>query len=171
MRLLTHVAVSLGVVGACGAGLHTLDPARFGGLGEVVQALNSLAEAQRRIEAIEARWQPILRRMRQREAVCTSLAAGRLSLLEAAVRFRQVQQEALRGHSEHCMPYPGNSEGERLCREVIAYTELAFAGEPDRCAALKARLDAELQALLNRSDAIALPDDGCFVSLAKELGR
>jgi hypothetical protein len=171
MRLLTHVVLGLGVVGACGAGLHSLDPDRFQGLGDAVEILNILAREQRRVEAIDARWQPVLGQMREREAVCSGLAAGHLSLVEAALRFRELYQVAVPEGPAEPMPYPGNSEGERLCREVIDYTEFVFAGKPERSAALKARLTAELQAYLDRSGAITLPDERAFGSLAKQRDR
>jgi hypothetical protein len=170
MRLVIHVAVSLGVVGACGAGLHKLDPTWSADLGEAVKCLNILAREQRRSEAIDAIWQPIVGRMRQRDSICRSLAAGRLSLVEAAVRFREVYQAAVPGDPAEAMPYPGNSEGERLCREVIDYTDFVFAGRPQRCAALRARLTAELQAHLECWGTITLPPQGTD-SLAKEPGR
>jgi hypothetical protein len=160
MRVLTHVILGLGVVGACGAGLHSLGATRFDVLGDPVEILNILAREQHRVQAIDARWQPLLGRMREREAVCRDLAAGHLSLLEAALRFLEVYQAAVPEGPAEPMPYPGNSEGERLCREVIDYTEFVCAQQPDRCAALKARLIAELQAHLDRWGTIPLPEDG-----------
>jgi hypothetical protein len=136
-----------------------------------MQTMNMLAREQRRGEALEAGWQPVLGRRREREAVCKSLEAGRLSLLEAAVRFREVHRGAFPGRPKGCVPYPGNSEGERLCREVIDYTGFVFAGQPDRCAALKGRLTAELNAELDHADTITSPDGSTVVSLARERRR
>jgi hypothetical protein len=156
-RLLTRVAPSLVVLGACGAGLHTLAGASWEELRKAVQVVRALAREQLRSEALDARCQLILSRMHERDAVCTDLAAGRLSLLQAATRFREVHQRAVPGIVEYGTSYPGNSEGERLCREVIDYTVFLFAEQPERCAALEVRLTAELQAHLDRSETITLP--------------
>src|SRR3954469_14591968 len=58
------------------------------------------------------------RRMASRVVVVEQLLAGELSLLEAAVRFRSLN-DAVPQHRVQLLHWPGNSDGERLCRQVI----------------------------------------------------
>jgi hypothetical protein len=94
-------------------------------------------------------------------AAVEEVAAGRLSLVEAAARFRAL--EAGRPRNRYCRPahelYPGDSEGERLCREVIAHVEARLAPQGRaRARQFAARLEAELGELLARDGTVRLPD-------------
>lgn len=73
--------------------------------------------------------------IRKQQAVA-ALIDGRLSLLEAAGRFRDAQASA---------------DGEALCRAVIGWVHLALNDRPERAEAVSQRLEGELQTYLDRS--------------------
>jgi hypothetical protein len=92
-------------------------------------------------------------------AVTEEVIAGRLSLAEAAARFRAL--EAGRPN-RHCRApqerFPGDSEGERLCREVITHVRTRLGAEdPARARQIIARLEADLRGLLARDGTVRLP--------------
>lgn len=104
-----------------------------------------LAEAARKIEA-------------KRQTV-RALAAGQLSLLEAAARFRELDRKdphfpwpVFRRH----YPYP--TDEERHCRAVIATAESEFWPVSSEAATLVARLNAEL-AEHRKEGRLRLPGD------------
>jgi hypothetical protein len=86
--------------------------------------------------------------------------AGRLSLPEAAARFRAL--EAGRPN-RYCRTrtdlFPGGSEGERYCRAVITrVVNRLHAEDPAREQEVSARVEAELRDLLARDGAVRLPE-------------
>jgi hypothetical protein len=117
-----------------------------------------LPQKRRDAEALERSGQGIMQRGEERRAVARDLAAGRLMLLEAAARVRDLDRadpafpwEAFR------LRTPGATDDERHCREVIASIEnLLPADSPEREAALR-RCAAELQEHLARGT-LRLPE-------------
>jgi hypothetical protein len=104
-----------------------------------------MAQELQRAEGIAARRAALEEVFRNKRQVLEDITAGRMSLLEAAARFRVINRwrspfmaELVRSHYEDC------SEEEQLCREVIA--SLGALHEGDRChlAAVRTRLEAEL---------------------------
>jgi hypothetical protein len=88
------------------------------------------------------------RRSEARRRIALDLAAGRLTLLEAAEHFRDLN-EAYPGFSwiqfrDH---FPGSSDDERHCRQVIKFVALE---SPPGQAAAPGRLEAELRGHLRR---------------------
>jgi hypothetical protein len=107
---------------------------------------------------LERRQLVLLRRIEAKERVLHQLLAGRLTLVEAAVRFRAIERE---------LPvtwYPprdvgGAGEDERLCREVMHRVESWFiAHKPAEAAQVTARLEAELQQFRGPDGVVRLPD-------------
>jgi hypothetical protein len=83
------------------------------------------------------------------------VAEGRLGLLEAAGRFRELDQHwpAL----EPRRAQPGATDEERYCRVVIATVASFLDDRPQMRAAVIERLEAELRGYLERGD-LRLPD-------------
>jgi hypothetical protein len=80
------------------------------------------------------------------------LAAGRLTLLGAAARFRALDLAPPAFHwKAFRAAFRGDSDEERHCREVIAWVEMELE-QTDPCLALatRARLVAELEQHLKR---------------------
>jgi hypothetical protein len=85
-----------------------------------------------------------LERLERKQRVIADLIDGRLRLLEAAARFRDVQKAA-------------PEDGERLCRAVIGWVYLALSDRPERAEALASALERELQTIVSRQGAVRLP--------------
>lgn len=86
-----------------------------------------------------------LQRIHLRQQTIVALIEGRLSLLEAADRFRD--------------PIPGtqSDDGESVCRSVIGWAHLALRDRPERAEALSEVLENQLSAHLARHGAVRLP--------------
>jgi hypothetical protein len=89
------------------------------------------------------------RRSEARRRVAQDLAAGRLTLLEAAEHFRDLNGSypgfnwyQFRRH------FPGSSDDERHCRQVIQF--VALETETGPAAVARQRLEAELEGHLRR---------------------
>jgi hypothetical protein len=83
--------------------------------------------------------------------------AGRLSLLEAAARFRDLDEQppAARREVLRCA-YPGASDDECRCRAVLQYVWVEARDRPGADPAVAKRLEAELRGLLGHGD-VRLP--------------
>jgi hypothetical protein len=101
------------------------------------------------------------RRAAEKRALARAVIAGRLSLLQAAARFRDLNArppafpwEAFR------QTYPGDSDDERHGREVIQFVRQEVQLRPGAGPAMVGRLEAELQGLLERGNfRLPGPDD------------
>jgi hypothetical protein len=98
-------------------------------------------------------------RLAAKERLSAAVLEGRLTLLEAAARFRALNQT----RCDPCWaswqsPFPGRSDEEHVCREVISWVG-GQARQHDPClgAVTCARLEEELEALL-RQGPLRLPD-------------
>jgi hypothetical protein len=99
------------------------------------------------------------RRLKEKERVVARLRAGELGLLEAAAWFRFLNDNPPEYPSAFRARYPGRSDGEKACRQVIAWvkTELYYTVPESQAASEVRRLEAELAALLAEHEHIELP--------------
>jgi hypothetical protein len=74
--------------------------------------------------------------LRLKQSAVAAVVDGKLTLSEAAARFRDAQ----------C-----GSDGETLCRSVIGWVHLALSDRPERAEAVSSRLERELQVYLDRA--------------------
>lgn len=88
----------------------------------------------------------ILRRIVIKENLAAELAAGRTNLAAVAARFLDLSADDTTYLNVLRTSIPGDSDLERAARNVIDYTERCVPDGADR-AALRARLDAELERL------------------------
>jgi hypothetical protein len=91
-----------------------------------------------------------------REQVAREVIAGRVTLLEAAARFQAITLSRPAHLPMSLAGFPGNSEEERICRQVIHFVEIQMEGHPDASAEV-ARLNRELQDQLAQTGVIILP--------------
>jgi hypothetical protein len=121
--------------------------------------LGGEGKAQRQADELDLQLLGWKQRGEARDEVVRDLQARRITLLEAAARFRQLDHtkpdfnwEAFR----QC--HPGRCDDERHCRHVIAWAKSALSTRPSEAAELVARLEAELQEHLRRDGAVRLPE-------------
>jgi hypothetical protein len=119
-----------------------------------------LAEESDRDLALTARAHVLNDYLLRKYEVTIALADGRLSLAEAAGRFRLLDQD-LPGFSWERFRtiYPGASDAERHGREAISAVKCELHANPARAAAVVAGLEAELQNHLARHGTLPLLAD------------
>jgi hypothetical protein len=104
----------------------------------------ALTQAERQRAGLVDSDRRILERIAAKGRLAEEVAEGRLGLLEAAARFRDLNERSHVGDEEsYRLNYPGGSAEERSCREVISYVREALdcrRGDP----AVVARLETEL---------------------------
>jgi len=93
----------------------------------------------------------VIRRIVERQGVVDAVVAGRMDLLQAAARFRHLNDRLPEGGMVAFRAYfPGASDEERLCRQVIHRLRYPGADRDDGPDELAARLEAQLNDLLRR---------------------
>jgi hypothetical protein len=92
-----------------------------------------------------------------RQRVLDDLAYGRLPLLEATRRWRDLSPVPQQLLADLLRLEPGNSDGERLCRHTIQRIEIGLNLPPEEARRVVARLEAELQEHLARHGTVVLP--------------
>jgi hypothetical protein len=130
-------------------GLESLP--RPGGPGDRTARLETPAEVARKVGALD-------RRIAEKDRLAAEVVGGRLTLLEAAARFRRLNHD-----DPPAVPldvyYPGDSEEERLCRQVIAYVGARLRGcDPDVAGGLLAPYEEELRCHKERHGKVILPE-------------
>jgi hypothetical protein len=98
-------------------------------------------------------------RLKEKERVVARLRDGELTLLEAAAWFRFLNDNPPEHPAVFRTRFPGRSDGEKACRQVIAWVKTTlFRTVPESQAASEvSRLEAELAALLAEHEHIELP--------------
>jgi hypothetical protein len=99
-------------------------------------------------------------RLRAKRLLVSEVAARRMSLVEAAAHFRDLNETPPdcpdRGYRS---AFEGSSDGERLCRQVISWVRAENEGRsPLAEATLTVWLEAELVGLLARDGIVRLPE-------------
>jgi len=85
--------------------------------------------------------------------VLRALRADSLSLLEAAARFGEVNREEPETMSYVREMYSGNSDEERVCRQVLAWARADMGGDAGKGRATLLRLEAEFEAYMKQHEA------------------
>jgi hypothetical protein len=155
-RLTVTAAVTITLVGL----LVLAGPGALGRLGINVDDLPGLLQ---RIQGERARGAEIdtclaavAARGRATSAVVRELIDGKVSLLRAAARVRDLYATDP-NESEWLLTAEGNSDGERLCRRVIGWAEAMLRDTPERGATVAARLERELEQWLQSHGTVVLP--------------
>ena len=111
----------------------------------------------------EVKYQIVIakRRSEARHRIIQDVIAGRETLLGAAASLRAIDTTLSDFQPEYPKFFPGCSEGERLCREVIIrVTNELQDTAPDQVESQTARLEAELQEHLRKHHGVVLlPDE------------
>jgi hypothetical protein len=111
----------------------------------------------RRAEQLQVRQKIVSWSYVTKRSVTDELIARRLTLFEAAAVFHAVDRVRYPQGRPVPIYFPGKTEEERLCRQVIASVDERLHNRPDR-EAVVARLEQELQEHLRRYGAVQLPE-------------
>jgi hypothetical protein len=146
-----------GVAGlACyAAGMHSRLAPRSGGLSILPRELDKCRQTD---AELERRCQVFMRRGAAKDQAVRAMLAGRLTLGQAAARFRAIEREQ---PVTQCPARAANGpeDGERLCRDIIDRARHWVAENlPAEAASVAARLEAELEQLRRLDGAIRLPE-------------
>jgi hypothetical protein len=105
--------------------------------------------------------QDLVRRHVEKQRLAGEVLAGRLTLLEAAARFRDLDDQPRTAGGEALRStYPGASDEECQCRAVLQYVRVVLPDWPGAHPAAVKRLEAELRDLLEHGNLrLPGPDD------------
>jgi hypothetical protein len=121
--------------------------------------LGKLAEESAKEEELQRRLDVLVPSVVAKDQPVDDLLAGRLSLLQAAARFRDSLRQAADTLAGRRLAAPGPEQGERLCREVMAWVDVRLRDRaPQQAAAVALRLEAELQQHRAPDGTVRLPD-------------
>jgi hypothetical protein len=116
-----------------------------------------LRKKERDSDALTRQDEAILRRSAAKQDICRALAAQQLTLLEAAGRFRDLDESgAFFDWTIFCEAFPGKTAAERHCREAIRHTHEFLWDRPGEADVVCTCLDAELNRHL-REGTLVLP--------------
>jgi hypothetical protein len=120
---------------------------------EVEGVRAEVAELDREFQDMEQHDAVILNRISAKERVAEEVAAGQLTLIQAADRFRQLDQQ-FPAFDPKIVRFSdqADTDKERYCRLVIHYVRGTLTDQEDADFALLYRLEAELQDRLDRRD-------------------
>jgi hypothetical protein len=162
MRHVGHSFLCVALAVSALAAVLTLFPGQAGSLGldfwNVPAALDSLQQAVQLDEQLDDQIQAAGERSAAKNEVAEDVAAGRLTLLEGAARFRDLDASAAESYRQGWRRLAqGASDDERYCRQVLGYLAAVLRDRPDGGAAVRGRLEAELQRRLERGE-LRLPE-------------
>jgi hypothetical protein len=137
----------------CGATAQASDDTDPVGLSNVVAVLRhvaNLSQTRPEQQPSHSRTQAMMRRLETKERVVLALAANRMSLLEAARIFYDLDGDgAAEGRPLH-IPWPDSVTVECYCRLVIHYARGSLMRQPEALAkAVIGRLEAEFREHVN----------------------
>jgi hypothetical protein len=140
------------------AGMGTGPTLQKSSPGELIEILGRLAEGLRHGSVLDKRREAAMNQLHTREAMLTDLLGRRMTLPEAAARFREWDRELASRRLTTDLG-AARSEGERCGRLVIEWVRSREGTPSDPGAfALRRRLEAELEELLQRDGEIRLPE-------------
>jgi hypothetical protein len=138
-------------------------PAGFRALGmdlrTFTEDLPRIQRGSERSDELDAVRHDTLRRLQAKERLTLELIKGKVTLLEAARRFRELAPVPADVWHEIVAREKGATEGERLCRWVIEYARGVATDQAIDPRPVVARLEAELAAQLARHGNDALPKE------------
>jgi hypothetical protein len=97
-----------------------------------VPALNARLKRHHKVAVeLERQDETVMRRIAVKEAIVADLIAERVSLVEAAAQFRALNAGRRDYLTVIRSTYPGRTDDERICHNVIAFVEAAVNSDED----------------------------------------
>jgi hypothetical protein len=162
MTACTRVFLSVSLLAALLAGAARLRPDWVSGLGLDGSAppdVRRQMEAERqRAALLDRRTEVVRRRLDAKNEIVGQLVDGRLTLAEAAAWFKALNESPADCPAVPHGEFPGASEGERLCRQVMSWVRADLSRQSaSQAEAMSVRLEEELRTLLGRDGTVHLP--------------
>ena len=161
-RFLGRVSLFLVLAALLGAAWLQLDLLALCGVdvAEFCTSQEKAFRARQRQEWLRRRVEAIVQRNESREAVMRELLAGRLTLLQAARRFKDLNETPILFPDDYRKKYAGRSDGEKACRQVLQWLEGYLSELPfEQAQALRCRFADELREHLERHGGlVVLPE-------------
>jgi hypothetical protein len=146
MRGFGRLCIGVGVMGVMLAGWARAKPGGWGGpagdIGQLPDILSQLAADEQLGAELEDKSAALHKANEIKQDVARAVLAGRMTLAEAVACYRDIHEhlplawETIRKH------YPGDTDEERWCRNVLSWVQSEAGDQPDQLEAL-ARLEAE----------------------------
>ncbi len=112
---------------------------------------------QERAEAMAQQDERLIERINAKSALTEKVIAGQLSLVEAAAGFGNINDMPAEHAGDYRCAFPGASDGEILCHQVIAWVSCELASRSRGHDTLVARLKTELADHLKQHGTVVLP--------------
>jgi len=112
---------------------------------DLTDLVHQLAEETRRGESLASRTGVTRRCIEGKREVTLEVIAGRLTLPEAAGRFRELQEMRDEVDEDSRVPGPGHRDEEALCLNVIVWVAAELNNNPPQARAVVSRLEDELR--------------------------
>jgi hypothetical protein len=163
MTTCARLLVSLILLAASFAGVSSAQPEWMKSLGLAWASFEEEAEEQALAEKLERKAVIVQHRLAAKKGIIDQVIDGQISLLKAAALFRALNESPEDCQDPYRLVWRGGSDGEKLCRQVISWTEHQLRGrtgsDGSQATALLSRLEAELQELLEREGTVRLPEE------------
>jgi hypothetical protein len=119
----------------------------------------SLLELQRQGQELTRKFESFSQRFRAKQRVMKMLIARDMTLSDAAIEFRSINENAPTWYHPF-RQRPKYDDGVGWCREVIEWTmnQVRVEESPHETEALRQRLETELQEHMDKYGNVALPD-------------
>jgi hypothetical protein len=151
-RLFAAALVAIGLF----AGALSVRPAWLSAAGldfwNLPELYACLESATRRSDELEQHSREIFGRIDAKQKVLRALSEDDLSLVEAAARFGEVNSQSPEAVAYVRDMYPGHSDEERLCRQVLSWARFVLPEESDKSRATFTRLEAEMEAYVKQHE-------------------
>jgi hypothetical protein len=163
MNTILRTSVCAGALAVAFAGLELTTPGWIGELGpalaEFYEQRARLDREQRLARQLVEEEQRLHEKAACKKSVLNDLLADRISLWEAAERFRALEMASpMRCPLVFASFYPGNSDEERFCRQIIAQVAVELENRPDNDRVLIQTLMAQLEEALSCGCIPSLPN-------------
>jgi hypothetical protein len=143
---LTAVVVTLAVLAVARPDWVCFDPTNAGRVTRLVEGPSETSQI-------------LVRRIAAKNAVADRLVDDELTLADAAAWFRYFNETPPHCATDYRSAWPGDSDGEKLCRHVIGWVEsrLVQFRTPSEIGLIVSRLEEQLCVLLAQKEAVELP--------------
>src|SRR6266849_2254012 len=154
MRGFGRLCIGVGVMGVVLVGWARAKPGGWGGpageIGQLPDIFSQIAAAEQLGVELEDKSAALHRANATKLDVAREVLAGRMTLADAVACYRDIHEHLPLAWETIRRNYPGNTDEERWCLNVLSWAQSAAGDQPDQLETL-ARLDAESRRYLDKT--------------------